>query len=102
MLYLLIDGMGNGEWNGMEWNGMEWNGMAWHGMAWNGMEWNGMSKEVATTVEVNRNILGALLSFSAKASKPKDFDAELTYPLSAIPLSMLYLMEPEEKPQRVY
>ena len=58
--------------------------------------------KVATTVEVNRNILGALLSFSAKASKPRDFDAELTYPLSAIPLSMLYLMEPEEKPQRVY
>ena len=58
--------------------------------------------KVATTVEVNRNILGALLSFSTKASKRRDFDAELTYPLSAIPLSMLYLMESEEKPQRVY
>ena len=58
--------------------------------------------KVATTVEVNRNILGVLLSFSAKASKPRDFDAELTYPLSAIPLSMLYLMGPEEKSQRIY
>ena len=57
--------------------------------------------KVATTVEVNRNILGALLSFLAKASKPRDFDAELTYPLSAIPLSMLYLMEPKEKPESV-
>ena len=44
--------------------------------------------QVTTTVEVNRNILGALRSFSAKASKPIDFDVALPYPLSAIPLSI--------------
>ena len=41
--------------------------------------------KVTTTVEVNKNILGALLSFSAKESKPIDFDVALTYTLSAIP-----------------
>ena len=41
-----------------------------------------------TTVEINRNILGALLSFSAKANQPIDFDSALSYPLSPIPLSL--------------
>ena len=44
--------------------------------------------KVATTVKVSRNILGALLSFSAKASKPIYFDVALTYPLSVIPLGI--------------
>ena len=41
-----------------------------------------------TSVEVNRNILGALLSFSLKCNKPIDFDAALRYPLSPVPLSI--------------
>ena len=44
--------------------------------------------KVKTTVEINRNILGALLSFSAKANQPIDFDSALSYPLSPIPLSL--------------
>ena len=44
--------------------------------------------KVTTTVEISRNILGELLSFSAKGSKPIDFNVALTYPLSAIPLSI--------------
>ena len=43
--------------------------------------------KLKTTVEVNRNILGALLSFSVKANQPIDFDSVLPYPLSPIPLS---------------
>ena len=41
-----------------------------------------------TTVEINRNILGALLSFSAKTNQPTDFDSALSYPLSPIPLTL--------------
>ena len=44
--------------------------------------------KVTTTVEISRNILGELLSFSAKGSKPIYFNVALTYPLSAIPLSI--------------
>ena len=44
--------------------------------------------KVKTTVEINRNILRALLSFSAKANRPIDFDSALPYPLSPIPLSL--------------
>ena len=44
--------------------------------------------KVKTTAEINRNILGALLSFSAKANQPIYFDSALSYPLSPIPLSL--------------
>ena len=44
--------------------------------------------KVKTTVEINRNILGTLLSFSAKTNRPIDFDSALPYPLSPIPLSL--------------
>ena len=46
-----------------------------------------MKRDKVTTT-VNRNLLGALRSFSAKASKPIDFGVALTYPLSAIHLSI--------------
>ena len=42
------------------------------------------------TVELNRNIIGTLLSFSAKYEKPIDFDHALKYPLSHIPLSLAH------------
>ena len=40
-----------------------------------------------STIRVNWDIIGALLSFSAKHDKPIDWDSVLTYPLSPIPLS---------------
>ena len=40
------------------------------------------------TVEVNRNIIGKLLSISANASKPINFETALQYSLSPIPLSI--------------
>ena len=45
---------------------------------------NGATK----TIEVNRNIIGKLLSISAKVSKPIDFEFTLGYPLSPVPLSL--------------
>ena len=39
-------------------------------------------------VEVNRNILGSLLSFSAKSGKAIDLEQALQYPLTPIPLSL--------------
>ena len=42
----------------------------------------------SATVAVNRDIIGSLLSFSAKYEKPIDWDTALTYPLSPVPLSI--------------
>ena len=44
--------------------------------------------KVKTTVEINRNILGVLLSFLAKANQAIGFDSSLSYPLLPIPLSL--------------
>ena len=39
-------------------------------------------------IEVNRNIIGKLLSLSVKAHQPIDFEKALEYPLSPVPLSI--------------
>ena len=46
------------------------------------------SENKKLVVEVNRNILGKLLAFSAKTGRQIDFERALTYPLSPIPLSL--------------
>ena len=46
------------------------------------------SENKKLVVEVNRNILGKLLAFSAKAGRQIDFERVLTYPLIPIPLSL--------------
>ena len=43
-----------------------------------------------TTVEVNRNILGKLLSYSMKTENKIDFKEALKYPLSPVPLSLCH------------
>ena len=40
------------------------------------------------TLQVNRNIIGALLSYSAKSGRAIDFERALKFPLSAVPLSI--------------
>ena len=40
------------------------------------------------TLQVNRNIIGALLSHSAKSSRAIDFERALKFSLSAVPLSI--------------
>ena len=40
------------------------------------------------TVRVNRDIIGSLLSFSAKNNKPIDWENALSYPLTPIPLCL--------------
>ena len=40
------------------------------------------------TLQVNRNIIGALLSYSAKSSRAIDFERALKFPLLAVPLSI--------------
>ena len=40
------------------------------------------------TLQVNRNIIGALLSYSAKSGRAIDFERDLKFPLSAVPLSI--------------
>ena len=48
-----------------------------------------ISKDGKTKVaEVNRNILGILLSYTLKTNKAVDFEKALQYPLSPIPLSI--------------
>ena len=42
----------------------------------------------AKTIEVNRNIIGNLLSFTVKTGRVIDFEKALQYPLSSIPLSI--------------
>ena len=42
----------------------------------------------AKSIEVNRNILGALLSISAKSGQAIDFEKALEYPLCPVPLSL--------------
>ena len=42
----------------------------------------------AMTLQVNRNIIGALLSYSAKSGRAIDFERALKFPLSAVPLSI--------------
>ena len=42
------------------------------------------------TLEVNRNVIGSLLSFTAKTGKPIDFERALQHPLSPIPLSICH------------
>ena len=42
------------------------------------------------TLEVNRNILGCLVAFSAKTGKAVDYQKALTYPLCPIPLSLAH------------
>ena len=41
-----------------------------------------------STVEINRNILGMLLSLAAKTNRNIDFQNALQYPLSPVPLSL--------------
>ena len=41
-----------------------------------------------TTVTVNRDIIGSLLSFTMKNEKPIDWESALAYPLSPVPLSI--------------
>ena len=43
-----------------------------------------------TTVEVNRNILGKLLSYSMNTENKIDFKEALKYPLSPVPLSLCH------------
>ena len=40
-------------------------------------------------LKVNRNIIGALLTYSAKSGKVIDLEKALMYPLSPIPLNIL-------------
>ena len=40
------------------------------------------------TLQVNRNIIGALLSYSAKSGRAIDFERALKFPLSAVPLNI--------------
>ena len=40
------------------------------------------------TLQVNRNIIGALLSYSAKSGRAIDFERALKFPLSALPLNI--------------
>ena len=40
------------------------------------------------TLQVNRNIIGALLSYSAKSGRATDFERALKFPLLAVPLSI--------------
>ena len=47
-------------------------------------------KHFEATVEVNRNILGSLLSFSIKNERTINISAALTYPLAPIPLSLAH------------
>ena len=47
-------------------------------------------KHFQATVEVNRNILGSLLSFSIKNERAIDISAALAYPLAPIPLSLAH------------
>ena len=42
------------------------------------------------SVEINRNILGKLVSYSAISGKVVDYSAALKYPLSPIPLSICH------------
>ena len=42
----------------------------------------------ASSISVNRDIIGSLISFSAKYAKPIDWKSALGYPLSPIPLSL--------------
>ena len=49
------------------------------------------------TIRVNRDIIGSLLSFSAKNSKSSDWENVLSYPLSPIPLC---LSTPGGKPRK--
>ena len=46
------------------------------------------SENKKLVVEVNRNILGKLLAFSAKTGRQIDFERALTYPLSPMPQSL--------------
>ena len=46
------------------------------------------SKHMQASVEINRNILGALLAFSVKNERPISLSAALAYPLSPLPLSL--------------
>ena len=46
------------------------------------------SRKFGTSVEVNRNILGSLLTFSLTHDKPIDIAAALKNPLSPVPLSL--------------
>ena len=41
------------------------------------------------TLKVNRNLIGAILAYSAKFGKVIDLEKALMYPLSPIPLSIL-------------
>ena len=49
-------------------------------------------QKIATAVEVNRNILGKLLSYSMKTENKIDFKEALKYPLSPVPLSLCHVV----------
>ena len=48
------------------------------------------SSKNPTTVQVNRNILGKLLSYSIKTENKIDFKEALKYPLSPVPLCLCH------------
>ena len=47
-----------------------------------------MSRKTPTTVNVNKNILGKLISHSVKTENKTDFNEALKYPLSPVPLRL--------------
>ena len=49
---------------------------------------NIQNRSQVKTIETNRNVLGSLLSLSAKTGKVIDFEEALKHPLSSVPLSL--------------